>query len=203
MEQGKLKFETPTKAEKLMKIDEHPFPTNIVEASSKDTSCVKLLTSESAQNKGAVDPKVQATAVDVKGKGLLLEEEDIKPRRPVTSQMLINKFQHREEKAKGREEWARRNEGHWRCLFFKYCWEEGIKLPTAENCLECNGAYNNDNSSKRVCFNDRRPMTGEHREFKNQQIQVHQRLGGKASIYDRLEGKASVYDRLGGRVNEK
>jgi hypothetical protein len=48
IEQGKLKFETPAKAEKLMKIDQHPFPTNIVEVSSKDTSCLKLLTSESA-----------------------------------------------------------------------------------------------------------------------------------------------------------
>jgi hypothetical protein len=68
-----------------MKIDQHPFPTNTVEVSSKDMSHVKLLTSESAQNKGVVDPKVQATATDVKGKGLLLKEEDIKPRRPVTS----------------------------------------------------------------------------------------------------------------------
>jgi hypothetical protein len=93
IEQGRLKFETPTKAEKSMKIEQHPFPTNTVEVSSKDTSQVKLLTSDSTQNKGAVDPKVQVTAADVKGKGLLLEEEDLKPRRPITSQMLINKFQ--------------------------------------------------------------------------------------------------------------
>jgi hypothetical protein len=38
-----------------------------------------LLTSDSAQNKGAIDPKVQVTAADVKGKGLLLEEGDLKP----------------------------------------------------------------------------------------------------------------------------
>jgi hypothetical protein len=111
IEQGRFKFETPTKAEKPMKIDQHPFPTNTVEVSSKDTSRVKLLTSDLAQNKRAVDPRVQVTAVDVKGKGLLLEG-DLKPRRPVTSQMLINKFQHRQEKAKEREEWAQRNEGH-------------------------------------------------------------------------------------------
>jgi hypothetical protein len=98
-----------------MKIDQHPFPTNTVDMSSKDTSQVKLLTSSSAQNKRAVDPKVQLTTVDVKGKGLLLEEGDLKPHRPVMSQMLINKFQRRQEKAKEREEWARRNEGHWRC----------------------------------------------------------------------------------------
>jgi hypothetical protein len=51
-----------------------------------------MLTSESTKNKGFVDPKVQATVADVKGKGLLLEEENLKPHRPITSQMLINKF---------------------------------------------------------------------------------------------------------------
>jgi hypothetical protein len=51
IEQGRLTFETPTKAEKPMKIDQHPFPTNMVEVSSKDTPRVKLLTSDSAQNK--------------------------------------------------------------------------------------------------------------------------------------------------------
>jgi hypothetical protein len=106
IEQGRLKFETPTKAEKPMKIDQHPFPTNTVEVSSKDTSRVKLLTSDSTQNKGVVDPKVQVTATDGKGKGLLLKEGDLKPCRPVTSQMLINKFQRRQEKVKESEEWA-------------------------------------------------------------------------------------------------
>jgi hypothetical protein len=39
-EQGKLKFKTPTKAEKSMKIDQHPFPTNTVEVFSKGMSRV-------------------------------------------------------------------------------------------------------------------------------------------------------------------
>jgi ribosomal protein L35 len=51
-----------------------------------------------AQNKGFVDPKVQVTTADVKGKGLLLEEGYLKPRRPATSHMLINKFQRQQEK---------------------------------------------------------------------------------------------------------
>jgi hypothetical protein len=33
IKKGKLKFETPTKAEKLMKIDQHPFRTNTFEVS--------------------------------------------------------------------------------------------------------------------------------------------------------------------------
>jgi hypothetical protein len=163
-----------------MKINQHPFPTNTVEVSSKDTSRVKLLTSDSAQNKGAVDPKVKVTAADVKGKGLLLEGGESKPRRLITSQMLINKFQHRQEKAKEREEWAQHNEGHWRCPFFKYCWEEGMKLPTVENCPECNRAYNNGNSSKRICFDDRRPVAKDHRGFDNQRVSVHDQLGGQS-----------------------
>jgi hypothetical protein len=68
IEEGKMKFETPVKVERMMKIDQHPFPTNTVEVSSKDTTCTKLLTSESAQNKGAIDPKVQVTPTDIKGK---------------------------------------------------------------------------------------------------------------------------------------
>jgi hypothetical protein len=203
IEQGRLKFETPTKAEKPTKIDLYPFPTCMVEVSSKGTSRVKLLTSDSAQDKRAVDPKVQVTAADARGKGLLLEERDSKPRRPVTSQMLINKFRRRQEKVKEREDWARRDERHWRCPFFKYCWEEGVKLPMAENCPECNRAYNNNNSSKRACFYDRRPAAKYHRGFDNQQVSVHDRLGGKASVHDWLGGKANIHDRLGSRVDEE
>jgi hypothetical protein len=92
IEQGRLKLETPTKAEKPMKIDQHPFSTNIVGVSSKHTSQIRLLTSFSAQNKGVVHPEVQVTAADVKGKGLLLEEGDLKSHWPVTSHILINKF---------------------------------------------------------------------------------------------------------------
>jgi hypothetical protein len=63
---GCLNLKPLFKAEKPIKIDQHPFPTNTVEVSSKNTSRVKLLASESAQNKGVVDPKVQATTADVK-----------------------------------------------------------------------------------------------------------------------------------------
>jgi hypothetical protein len=91
--------------------------------------------------------------------------------------MLINEFQRRQEKARGREEWAWHNEGHWRCLFFKYCWEEGIKPLMAENCPKFYRAYNNSNSSKSACFDDRRPAARDHREFNNQWISVLNQLG--------------------------
>jgi virulence-associated protein VapD len=61
----------------------------------------------------------------------------------------------------------------------KYCWEEGMKLPTTENCLECNEAYNNRNSSKRACFDDIRPVAKDHHGFDNQQVSVHMTVGGQ------------------------
>ena len=76
IEQGKLKFETPSKSERPMKIDQHPFPANMVEINKKSTLQTKMLTSESAKNKGVVDPKAQATAEDLKGKRLLEEVEE-------------------------------------------------------------------------------------------------------------------------------
>jgi hypothetical protein len=80
---------------------------------------------------------------------------------------------------KEREEWVWCNEGHWRCPFFKYCWEEGIKLTMAEKYPECNGAYNNGNSSKKACFDDRRPVAKDHRGFDNKRVSVYNLLGAK------------------------
>jgi hypothetical protein len=72
IEQGRLKFETPIS-----------IPSQLIWLRClAKTSRVKLLTSDSAHNKGVVDPKVQITVADAKGKGLLLEE-DLKARRLV------------------------------------------------------------------------------------------------------------------------
>jgi len=67
-EQGKLKFETP---KRTMKIDQHPFATNMVDmARDKGPPQGKILTSSSAKKSGAVDPKAQIAADEVKGNGL-------------------------------------------------------------------------------------------------------------------------------------
>ena len=91
-EQGRLKFETP---KKTMKIDGHPFATNIVDmARDKGSPQTKILTSSSAKRSGAVDPKVQIEADEVKGKGPMKDVgRSSAPHRRVTSQMLLNKFQ--------------------------------------------------------------------------------------------------------------
>ena len=53
----------------------------------------KMLTSQSAKESGAVDPKAQVMADDAKGKGPQQKEESVAPKKKVTSQMLLNKFQ--------------------------------------------------------------------------------------------------------------
>ena len=90
-EQGRLKFEAP---KKTMKIDGHPFATNMVEvARDKGPPQAKILTSSSARKSGAVDPKAQIAANEVKEKGPQEEaERSSAPHRRVTSQMLLNKF---------------------------------------------------------------------------------------------------------------
>ena len=65
IEQGRLKFETPKKP-----IDGHPFPAHMVDVGKKgNTLQTKMLTSQSAKESGAVDPKAQIAADEAKGKG--------------------------------------------------------------------------------------------------------------------------------------
>jgi len=123
-EQGKLKFEAP---KKTMKIDQHPFATNMVDiARDKGPSQATILTSSSATKSGTVDPKTQITADEVKGKG---SQEDAgrssAPRRRVTSQMLLNKFQRDRERQQHREEEERREKDHWRCPFLSTARKKG------------------------------------------------------------------------------
>jgi len=52
-----------------MKIDKHPFPTNMLDVNGK----TKVLTSETAEKNASVGPQHQITTNDTKGKGLLRE----------------------------------------------------------------------------------------------------------------------------------
>jgi len=66
IEQGRLKFEAPKKP---MKIDGHPFPTNMVDVGEKRIVLqTKVLTSQSAKESRAVDPKAQISTDEAKGK---------------------------------------------------------------------------------------------------------------------------------------
>ena len=66
IESGRIKFDN-SKAQKPMKIDQHPFPTNMLDAKGK----TKVLTSEAAEKSASVDPQHQITIADAKGKGLI------------------------------------------------------------------------------------------------------------------------------------
>jgi YesN/AraC family two-component response regulator len=88
------------------------------------------------------------------------ESSKSKPR--VTLRILLNKWQHQQEKERyqkqkyeeekqrfeeevhrrEREEHAREQEhAHWGRAFFRHCWNEGLKLPTLNNCPECSDKY--------------------------------------------------------------
>ena len=73
-----------------MKIDQHPFPTNMLDAKGK----TKVLTSEAAKKSTSVDPQHQITTDDAKGKGLIQEDSSLG--RPPRSGIVITHRQHRE-----------------------------------------------------------------------------------------------------------
>jgi len=54
-----------SKAQKPMKIDQHPFPTNMLDAKGK----TKVLTSKAAERSASVEHQI--TVDDAKGKGLI------------------------------------------------------------------------------------------------------------------------------------
>ena len=91
-----------------MKIDGHPFPADMVGVGKKGNALqTKMLTSQSAKDSRAIDPKAQITADQAKGKEPQQKEESAEPKKKVTSQMLLNKFQRDQERRQYREESAR------------------------------------------------------------------------------------------------
>jgi len=68
IEFGRIKFDN-SKVQKPMKIDQHSFPTNMLDAKGK----TKVLTSEGAERNASVDPQHQITTDDANGKGLVQE----------------------------------------------------------------------------------------------------------------------------------
>ena len=82
-----------------------------------------------------------------------------------------------------------------------YCWEEGLTLPTVDNCPECNGFCREDRSYKKPHF-DQRPRGPIIRERgDDRRVLVHCRLGDRVSVHDRLGGRTMLRDPAGGRVS--
>lgn len=81
-----------------------------------------------------------------------------------TSNGLIKKYQQRREKQAQDEE--KPYNPHWECEFFRFCWNEGMRLPTIEECPACN----DDDGPYQVRSNR----------------QVHRPAKQRKSIHDRL-----------------
>jgi hypothetical protein len=142
------------------------FSVNMETAEEKGK--VKVLTLARAKQDGSVDPAQQVTVEQVhkeaprilKSQIEVGESSKSKPR--VISRIILNKWQRQQEKEcyqkqkyeeekrryeeevyrKEREEHAREQEReHWGCAFFRHCWNEGLKLSTLNNCLECSDKY--------------------------------------------------------------
>jgi len=84
-----------------MKIDQHPFPKNMLDAKGK----AKVLTSEAAERSASVDPQHQITTTVAKGKGLIYEGTN--SGRPPQSGIVIT---HR----RPRETWQQREDRYRR-----------------------------------------------------------------------------------------
>jgi hypothetical protein len=142
------------------------FSVNMVTAEEKGK--VKVFTSARAKQDGSVDPAQQVTMEQIhkevprilKSQIEVGESSKSKPR--VTSRIMLNKWQRQQEKEhyhkqkyeekkrryeeelyrKEQEENAREQERvHWGCAFFRHCWNEGLNLPTCNNCPECSDKY--------------------------------------------------------------
>jgi len=195
IEFGRIKFNS-SKAQKPMKIDQHPFPTNMLDAKGK----TKVLTLDAAKRSASVDPQHQITTDDAKGKGLI--QEGTSSGRPPRSSIVITHRRHREtwqqredryrrqqedrrqEEERRRQEWNWHKD-HWNCPFFIHCWEQNIKLPTVRDCPECNG-YNRYDRPKRRYHDDDRRFNGP--------------IRGRMSVDNWLGGRLSVHDGLGEHV---
>jgi hypothetical protein len=167
IQEGHLKFDNKMKLDgHPFPQNMTSFFVNMVTAEEKGK--VKVWTSARERQDGAVDPERQVTLEQVHGEAPHVlkshieigESSRAKPR--VTTRILLNKWQrqlekeryqkrkHEEERRKAEEEARRRDleqytreqeRAHWGCAFFRHCWNEGLKLPTLRNCLECSDRY--------------------------------------------------------------
>nr|AAT85304.1 reverse transcriptase (RNA-dependent DNA polymerase) domain containing protein [Oryza sativa Japonica Group]ABF96312.1 retrotransposon protein, putative, unclassified [Oryza sativa Japonica Group] len=86
----------------------------------------------------------------------------------VNSAKIINKYQRKYDKqqAKHHEENDDGFDPHWGCEFFRFCWNEGMRLPSIEDCPGCSDIA--ESSSRSYSRSNRLRQT---------RVPVHQRLG--------------------------
>jgi len=99
IEQGKIKFDD---SKRPMKVDDHPFPVNMVHTSGT-----------------AADGRSHRNS-------------------QLNSVRIINKYQRRYERQE--EKYCEDDGGfdpHWDYEFFRFCWNEEMRLPSIEDCPGC------------------------------------------------------------------
>ena len=153
IEQGRIKFDT---IRRPMEFEGAQFPVSTGEATPGDGKSKimfrsLLLTSDQAKRSGAVDPCVQASAANLKYVKRADEIEKDKANEVQSSHEQKNFCLSREEFRMSRKELGTGKKGfcddsnisdyHWDCPFFRYCWNEKLRLPSANDCPECSGQY--------------------------------------------------------------
>ena len=88
-------------------------------------------------------------------------------------------YQHQLEKERYERKQA---ESHWNCPFFKHYWNEGLKLPTRHDYLECNNQYR------------------EYRQSQTNRRSIHAQDAYHHNNMDRHLKNKNVHDRLEKRV---
>ena len=154
IESGRIKFDN-SKAQKVMKIDQHSFPANMLDAKGK----TKVLTLEAAERSASVDPQHQVTTDDA-GKPPRSSIVITHRRHRETWQQREDRYRRQQEDRRQEEERCRQewnpHRAHWNCPFFIHCWEQNIKLPTVRDCPECNGYHRYDQPDQWFQNNDQR-----------------------------------------------
>ncbi len=86
----------------------------------------------------------------------------------VNSAKIINKYQRKYDKQQEKhyEEYDDGFDPHWGCEFFRFCWNEGMRLPSIENCPRCSDII--ESSSRSYSRGNR---------LRQARLPVHQRLG--------------------------
>jgi transposase-like protein len=87
-------------------------------------------------------------------------------------------LQQREEEKYEREQ----AESHWNCPFFRHCWNEGLKLPTRNNCPEYSEQY------------------WEFRQSQANRRSIHDRIRCPQNGMDRHIKNGGIHDWLGKRI---
>nr|ABA92209.1 retrotransposon protein, putative, unclassified [Oryza sativa Japonica Group] len=86
----------------------------------------------------------------------------------VNSAKIINKYQKKYDEQQGRH-YGEDDGGfdpYWDCEFFRFCWNEGMRLPSIEDCPGCSNVI--ENSSRSYNRSNR---------LRQARVPVHQRLG--------------------------